>query len=58
MRRNNEVPNGESDAAFAMATALANILILIAAAATLWLVQVLYTHLLGLEVVVRRLEVI
>lgn len=54
--RNNEVLKGESDAAFAMVAALANILIFIVAAAILWLVQVLFTNLFRLEAVARSLE--
>lgn len=49
MRRNNEVLNGETEAAFAVTALLANILILIVAANTLWLVQVLFTNLFSLE---------
>jgi hypothetical protein len=56
MRRNNDVLKGESDAVFAMAAALANILIFILVAATLWLVHVLFTNLFRLEAVARSLE--
>lgn len=56
--RNNEVLKCESDVAFAMAAALANILIFIIVAATLWFIHTVYTDLLSREAVAPRLEVV